>query len=75
MVWEGLEEAESTREPVSPVFHDASAVLRKELKVLRPKAEQKREVVQWYGLILCIVIWGWVEDSELPSFWFSGFLA
>ena len=47
-----MEEAESTREPVSPVFHDASAVLRKELKVLRPKAEQKRELVQWYGLRL-----------------------
>ena len=48
MAWEGLEEAESTWEPVSRVFHDAPAVLRKELKALR----QKRALVQRYGLRL-----------------------
>ena len=48
---EGLEEAESTWEPVSRVFHDAPAVLRKELKALRLKA-QKQALVQRYGLRL-----------------------
>ena len=48
----GLEEAESTWEPVSRVFHDAPAVLRKELKALRLKAEQERALVQRYGLRL-----------------------
>ena len=52
VAWEGLEEAESTLEPVSHVFHDAPAVQRKELKALRLKAEQKRALVQWYGLRL-----------------------
>ena len=50
VAWEGLEETESTWEPVSRVFHDAPAVLRKELKALRLKAEQKRALVQRYGL-------------------------
>ena len=45
VAWEGLEEAESTWEPVSRVLHDAPAVLRKELKALRLKAEQKRALV------------------------------
>ena len=49
---EGLEEAESTWEPVSRVFHDAPAVLRKGLKALRLKAEQKRALVKRYGLRL-----------------------
>ena len=52
MAWEGLEEAESTLEPVSRVFNDAPAVLRNELKALGPKAEQKRALVQRYGLHL-----------------------
>ena len=52
VAWEGLEEAESTWEPVSRVFHDAPAVLRKELKALRVKAELKRALVQRYGLRL-----------------------
>ena len=43
VAWEGLEEAESTWAP---------AVLRKELKVLRLEAEQKRALVQRYGLHL-----------------------
>ena len=45
VAWEGLEEAESSWEPVSRVFHDAPAVLRKVLK-------QKRALVQQYGLRL-----------------------
>ena len=48
VAWEGLEESEGTWEPVSRVFHDAPAVLRKELKALR----QKRALVQRYGLRL-----------------------
>ena len=52
MAWECLEEAESTREPVFRVFDDAPAVLRKELKALRLKAEQKRALVQRCGLLL-----------------------
>ena len=49
---ERLEEAKSTWEPVSRVFHDAPAVLHKELKALMLKAEQKRALVQRYGLRL-----------------------
>ena len=52
MAWEGLEEAGSNWEPVSRVFHCAPAVLRKELKALRLKAEQKRALVQRYGCLL-----------------------
>ena len=48
--WEGLEEAESTMEPVSRVFDGTTAVLRKELKALRLKMDQKRGLVQRYGL-------------------------
>ena len=50
VAWEGLEEAESTWEPSSRVFYNAPAVLRKELKALRLKAEQKRALVQRCGL-------------------------
>ena len=52
VAWEGVEKAESTWEPVSRVFHGAPAVLRKELKALRLKAEQKRALAQRYGLRL-----------------------
>ena len=52
MTWEGLEEAKSTWKSVSRVFHDAPAVLRKDLKALRLKAEQKRALVRRYGLRL-----------------------
>ena len=52
VAWEGLEEAESTWEPVSRVFYKVPAVLRKELKGLRLKAEQKRALMQRYGLCL-----------------------
>ena len=45
VAWEGLEEEESTWEPVSRVFHDALAVLHKDLKALRLKAEHKRALV------------------------------
>ena len=40
VAWEGLEEAKSTWEPVSSVFYSAPAVLHRELKALRLKAEQ-----------------------------------
>ena len=52
VAWEGLEEAESTREPVSRVFYDALAVLWKELQALGLNAEQGRALVQRYGLRL-----------------------
>ena len=52
MAWEGLEESKSTWEPVPRVFHDAPAVLHKERKALWLKAEQKRALVQRYGLRL-----------------------
>ena len=55
VVWEGAEEAESTDstwEPVSRVFHDAPAVLRKEFKALPLEAEQKQALVQRRGLRL-----------------------
>ena len=52
VAWKGLEEAESTWEPVSRVFRDAPAVLRRELKALRLEAEQKRAIVQRYGMRL-----------------------
>ena len=52
VAWEGLEEAESTWETVSRVFHDAPAVLRKDLKALRLKAQPKRALVQRHGLRL-----------------------
>ena len=52
LAWERLEEAESTWEPVSRVFYKVPAVLRKELKGLRLKAEQKRALMQRYGLCL-----------------------
>ena len=52
VAWEGLEEAKSTWEPVSRVFHAAPAVLHKKLKALRLKAEQKRTLVLPYRLRL-----------------------
>ena len=52
VAWRRLEEAKSTWEPVSRVFHDAPAVLCKELKALLLKAEQERALVQRYGLRL-----------------------
>ena len=50
MAWEEPEEAGGTWEPVSRVFDGATAVLRKELKALRLKMDQKRGLVQRYGL-------------------------
>ena len=72
VTWEGVEEAKSTWEPVSRLFHDAPAVRHKEFKALRMKAEQKRARVQRYGLlaILYIVIWGGIQDYELLIFLF-----
>ena len=52
VAWEGPEEAESSWELVSRAFDGAPAVLRKKLKALRPKVEQRRALVQRYGLRL-----------------------
>ena len=68
---EGPEGAESTWDPVARVFDCAPAVLRKELKTLRLKVEQKEAIVQRYGLRLwsyCSL--GGVPDSEFLIFGF-----
>ena len=52
VAWKGLEEGNSTWQPVSRVLHDAPAVLRKELTGLRLKVEQKRALMQRYELRL-----------------------
>ena len=70
VTWEGLEEAESTWEPVSCVFHDTPAVLRRELKALRLKTDQKRGLVQRYGLRLSYCGFGGVPDSDFLIFGF-----
>ena len=59
VAWEGPEEAESTWEPVSRVFDGAPTVLRKVFKPLRLKVEQRRALVQRYGLRLssCCGFW------------------
>ena len=59
VAWEGPEKAESIWEPVLRVFDGATAVLRKEMKALRLKMDQKRGPVQRYGLRFDhIVVWG-----------------
>ena len=50
VAWEGPEEKESLWEPVSRVFDGATSVLRKELKALRLKMDQKQGLVQRNGL-------------------------
>ena len=50
VAWEGPEEVESTWEPVPRVFDGATTALREELKALRLKMDQKRGIVQRYGL-------------------------
>ena len=50
VAWEGPGEAESTWEPVPRVFDDVTAVLRKGLKALRLETDQKRGLVQRYGM-------------------------
>ena len=52
VTWERLEEVESIWEPVSRVFHDAPAVLRRQLRALRVKTDQKRGLVQQYEMRL-----------------------
>ena len=52
LAWERLEEARSTWDPVSRVVYDVPAVLHKELKALRLKAEQNWALVQRYWLRL-----------------------
>ena len=76
VAWEEVEEAGSTCEPVSRVFDETPAVRRKVLKAMQLKVEQKRALVQRYWLryvILCIVIWGRIQDFEVLIFWFCGF--
>ena len=46
------EEAESIWEPELRVFDSATAVMRKEFKALRLKMDQKRRLVQRYGMRL-----------------------
>ena len=61
VAWERPEKAESTWEPVLRVFDGATAVLRKELKALRLKMDQKRGLVQRYDMGCVLII-----------FWFGG---
>ena len=66
VTWEGVEVVESTWRLVSRVVHDAPAVLRKELKAQRLKAECTRALVQCMGYVYDhIVIWGGIQYSEL----------
>ena len=58
------QEAKSTWEPVSRVFHDAPAVLHKELKALWLRAEQKRALVQRYGYVCDPIYCDLVRDSR-----------
>ena len=51
VAWKGLEEAESTWEPVSRVVVGATAVLRKELKALPLKMDENRGLVHRYGRV------------------------
>ena len=67
VAWEGLEEAESTWEPVSRVFHDAPAVLSKELKGLQLKTEHTHALMQRYGLRLCSYILCFGEGFKILS--------
>ena len=46
--WEGLDDEDSTWEPVSRIFADAPAVLRKELRRIRPEADMKRALQERY---------------------------
>ena len=51
---------------MSCAFNDAPAVLRKELKAQRLKAECTRALVQCMGYVYDhIVIWGGIQYSEL----------
>ena len=62
---------ESTWEPVSGVFDGVTAVLRKELKALRLKMDQKRGLVQRYGLRFCSCCGlGGIPNFKLLSFGF-----
>ena len=71
VAWEGLEEVESTWEPVSRVFGGATAVLWKYFKALRLKTDQKRGLIHRYGLLfLSYCGWGAGADSELLTFGF-----
>ena len=87
VAWERPEEAKSTWESVSRVFDGATAVLRKELKALRLKIDQKRELVQRYGvrfLSYCglegipsfeLLIFGVIEILNFEFFFWLGISA
>ena len=51
VAWEGLEETASTSETVPRVFHYSPAALRKKLKVIRLKAEKKRDSYSGMGFV------------------------
>ena len=50
VAWKEPEEVESTWESVSRVVDGATALLRKDFEALRLKTDQKRGLVQRYGL-------------------------
>ena len=49
VLWEGMDDEECTWEPVSRVFADAPAVLRKELRRIRSEAGLKRAIQGRYS--------------------------
>ena len=87
VVWEGPKEAGSTWEPVSRVFDGTTAVLRKELKALQLKMDQKRGLVQRYGLRILsycglrgipnfeLLIFGFIEMLNFEFFMTCNFCA
>ena len=48
--WKGLDEAESTWEPVSRILEDAPAMLEKQILLLKPSAAFKEGLKKRYGL-------------------------
>ena len=59
VAWKGLEEAESTWEPVSRVFHDAPAVLRKELTqgaAAEGGAEAGARAAVWVAFVILYIV-------------------
>ena len=50
MQWEGLDEAESTWEPVSRILEDAPAMLKKQIRLLKPSTAVKEGLKKRYGL-------------------------
>ena len=48
--WEGLDEAESAREPVSRILEDAPAMLKNQIRLLKPSAAVKEGLKKRYDL-------------------------